>query len=619
MAQKRPPQSSDNRDGGWAYPDGSKQPYNDDKQRPAQRPQGNNAGATTQNRRPPQNQLRPNAVANLNPATRQRRPSSYQNQGQAGRNPYRSAPGMPMTVNERRREQSRSIHNPVTGEVERRRREQKRYNAEKRQNIFQTIAAFLVMFLIAFITMALVVVLLFVWNFTKVENDTPASVKYSIGEKGSAENGVSENIKAETAISDGGGLYVNFSAVAEYFGLSVTGDNDRLNYIITEKTNERSFDSITAKSEAEEAARQQRLAAAIASGKPIEEIVEEEEPAEETVSADDQPADEYVPPTDSRGTGKEEIISFEIGSNRAWVNGQEIRLLSYSVMRGGNLWVDASFISAYMAGVTLDVNAKQSEVSIMKNSIPKADGSKYKDGEDRVYECITLNLKKADPIPPISEEIFALPAIDFITDLSEYEEYMNPADRDAYLTLINYENLLAQDYVPPDLIPVKNTRVDGRDTQQMREYAAKALEAMFIEMNANNIWNVSVTSGYRGFESQSYLYNQKVAEFSNLSPDEAKEKAASIVAVPGTSEHQSGLSCDMHNLASADTSFAETGAYEWMSQNAHKFGFIVRFPEDKVDITKITFEPWHYRYVGRYHASRIYDLGVTLEEYMEVR
>jgi len=524
-----------------------------------------------------------------------------------------------MTVNERRREQSRSIHNPVTGEVERRRREQKRYNAEKRQNIFQTIAAFLVMFLIAFITMALVVVLLFVWNFTKVENDTPASVKYSIGEKGSAENGVSENIKAETAISDGGGLYVNFSAVAEYFGLSVTGDNDRLNYIITEKTNERSFDSITAKSEAEEAARQQRLAAAIASGKPIEEIVEEEEPAEETVSADDQPADEYVPPTDSRGTGKEEIISFEIGSNRAWVNGQEIRLLSYSVMRGGNLWVDASFISAYMAGVTLDVNAKQSEVSIMKNSIPKADGSKYKDGEDRVYECITLNLKKADPIPPISEEIFALPAIDFITDLSEYEEYMNPADRDAYLTLINYENLLAQDYVPPDLIPVKNTRVDGRDTQQMREYAAKALEAMFIEMNANNIWNVSVTSGYRGFESQSYLYNQKVAEFSNLSPDEAKEKAASIVAVPGTSEHQSGLSCDMHNLASADTSFAETGAYEWMSQNAHKFGFIVRFPEDKVDITKITFEPWHYRYVGRYHASRIYDLGVTLEEYMEVR
>ena len=611
MAQKRPPQNGNDRGGGWAYPDGSKQPYKDDRQQrnqPRPADQGRTGGNQSPNRRPQHpnpNQPRPN--------------NGYPSNGQQ-RNPYRSGNGMPMTVSERRREQSRPIHNPVTGEVERRRREQKRYNAEKRQNLFQTFMAYLVLFLIAFFSLALIVVLLFVWNFTKVDNNAPSAVKYNIGEKGSAENGVTENIKAETAISDSGTLYVNFSAAAEYFGMSVTGDNDRLNYIITDKTNERSFDTITAKAEAEEAVKAQRLSDAIAAGQtPVEEVTDEGVPVDEATETEDEQdaADEHIPPTDSAGTGNEEVISFEINSNRAWVNGQEIRLASYSVMRDKNLWVDAGFITAYMTGVTLVVNDKQTDVTVTKKLIPKADGSKYKDGEARVYEYITLNLKKAEPLKSISEDIFTLPAVDFLTDLSAYEEYMNPADRDAYLDLINYRTLLTADYVPPDLVPIANTRNDGRSVQQMREYAAKALEAMFIEMNANNIWNVSVTSGYRDYAYQENLFNQKVAEFSSLPSDEAREKAATIVAVPGTSEHQSGLSCDMHNLASADISFAETGAYEWMSQNAHKFGFIVRFPEDKVDITKISFEPWHYRYVGRYHASRIYDLKVSLEEYVE--
>ena len=73
----------------------------------------------------------------------------------------------------------------------------------------------------------------------------------------------------------------------------------------------------------------------------------------------------------------------------------------------------------------------------------------------------------------------------------------------------------------------------------------------------------------------------------------------------------------MHNLASADKLFAKEEAYTWLRENAHKFGFILRFPEDKTDITKIDFEPWHYRYVGRYHATKIYEAGMCLEEYVK--
>ena len=96
----------------------------------------------------------------------------------------------------------------------------------------------------------------------------------------------------------------------------------------------------------------------------------------------------------------------------------------------------------------------------------------------------------------------------------------------------------------------------------------------------------------------------------------AKRLAKEWVALPGTSEHQSGLCCDLHNLPSASQAFANTEEYRWLLQNCAKFGFILRYPKDKTDITKIMFEPWHYRYVGRYHAQIIMSEGLCLEEYM---
>jgi D-alanyl-D-alanine carboxypeptidase len=103
----------------------------------------------------------------------------------------------------------------------------------------------------------------------------------------------------------------------------------------------------------------------------------------------------------------------------------------------------------------------------------------------------------------------------------------------------------------------------------------------------------------------------------SLTEAEAKEIVLTYSAFPGTSEHQTGLCCDMHNLPSAGVAFANKEAYTWLKENCHKFGFIIRFPEDKTDITGYSFEPWHYRFVGRYHATRMYNLGMCLEEYVE--
>lgn len=202
----------------------------------------------------------------------------------------------------------------------------------------------------------------------------------------------------------------------------------------------------------------------------------------------------------------------------------------------------------------------------------------------------------------------------FLTDLSEYEEYMNPADRDAYIQLINYENTLDKAYKPDDLIEIP-TRA-GREVQIMRKTAAMALEALFKEAEANGVADITVTSGWRSYNTQVWLLDNQVEKYSSsMGKDKAYALAITEVAIPGTSEHQSGLCVDMHNMSSADIAFAQSDSAKWLAENCYKFGFILRYPKDKTDITKISFEPWHFRFVGRYHASCIHELGFCLEEY----
>ncbi len=232
-----------------------------------------------------------------------------------------------------------------------------------------------------------------------------------------------------------------------------------------------------------------------------------------------------------------------------------------------------------------------------------------------------------DAVQEPAEE--TVPEVTFQVDLSAYEPYMNPENRDDYLILVNREEgFLTADDVPTDLVTVVNARSDR--TVYMREIAEKALEALFLEaeaegmtyVNPNSGVYLSVMSGYRSYETQKNLYMSYVRqEMANrgCSEEEAKAYAARYSNPEGTSEHQTGLCCDMHNLSSADQSFQYQDAAKWLAENCWKFGFILRYPADKEDITGTSYEPWHFRYVGRYHAYFIHRDGLCLEEYLEQR
>lgn len=234
-----------------------------------------------------------------------------------------------------------------------------------------------------------------------------------------------------------------------------------------------------------------------------------------------------------------------------------------------------------------------------------------------------------DTTEALTEKVPTYEELGFSADLRDYEKYMNPKEeRDDYLILVNADHALSPNDVPSDLVDVVNTRKDGRDTQKMRKTAAKALEALYIEAHAQGViradtpsgYPLSVTSAYRSYATQNYLFNQYTQDEMANNPSLTKAQAEAIVETyscrPGTSEHQTGLCCDMHTLSGADVSFKNDPAFDWLAENAWKFGFILRFPEGKTDITGISYEPWHFRYVGRYHAYKIYQGGLCLEEYV---
>ena len=137
----------------------------------------------------------------------------------------------------------------------------------------------------------------------------------------------------------------------------------------------------------------------------------------------------------------------------------------------------------------------------------------------------------------------------------------------------------------------------------------------FIEAARNQGLEVVLNSGYRSYEEQTWLFENKVAQYNG---DEAT--AATIVARPGTSEHQTGLAADItdgwYEIKKQD--LENTALYQWMSTNCQKYGFIVRFPKGKEDITGIIYEPWHFRYVGEEAATYIMKNSLTLEEFLEL-
>ena len=451
-------------------------------------------------------------------------------------------------------ERRRAIEREKLRRLEEKLKRERKMRRKRARKIFCGRAAVsLVIFAILLVLTSLIMTI----HFVSTPDGVPSKITYTFG--GKSVRSVSE----DTAFRDGK-MYICFNDVAEYLGLYVTGDVNSMKFIF-----------------------------------PENESVE----------------------TGSEGDGSEDSVVFMTDSRTVVINSRIVTLPAESFLYGEEVWVSSEFLAEFING--LDVSCDGDTVKVAR-----IEDTEKSTEDETVYLDVSLKLKDEEPLPPSTdgeedENGGAAPVgpVEFTTDLSAYEQYMNPENADEYLVLVNNTNTVDASYIPGDLVYVVNTRQDGRETQLMRECAEKALEALYIEMNAAGFTDVSVTRGYRAYTTQEYLHNtyisNEMAADPSLTWDQAKAIVLTYSADPGTSEHQTGLCIDMHNLPSADRSFANEAAYTWLSDNAWKFGFILRFPENKTEITGISFEPWHWRFVGREHAKAIHDGGLCLEEYVQ--
>ena len=177
------------------------------------------------------------------------------------------------------------------------------------------------------------------------------------------------------------------------------------------------------------------------------------------------------------------------------------------------------------------------------------------------------------------------------------------------LILVNSDHHLPRDY------EVELTLLDNGERVDSRIYPD--LQAMFDQARADGL-DLFVAAGYRTWEEQQQLMDEKIAEYreEGRSPAQAKKLARQWVAEPGTSEHQLGIAVDIN--ADLDISSSDQ-VYSWLEENSYKYGFINRYPADKTDITGIINEPWHYRYVGYEAAWEMYSRNLCREEYLRER
>lgn len=166
--------------------------------------------------------------------------------------------------------------------------------------------------------------------------------------------------------------------------------------------------------------------------------------------------------------------------------------------------------------------------------------------------------------------------------------------------LVNKYNYLESDYIPDNLIAINNLT-------KMVKIAADAFQSM-INSAKNEGYTIIGISGYRSYSYQDNLYKKYVSI-------DGVEEADTYSARAGYSEHQTGLAIDVSNATLPYTSFEDTKEFKWMQENAHKFGFIIRYPKNKEQITGYMYESWHYRYVGTEIANYIKKHNITYDEY----
>lgn len=192
-------------------------------------------------------------------------------------------------------------------------------------------------------------------------------------------------------------------------------------------------------------------------------------------------------------------------------------------------------------------------------------------------------------------------------EIKRLEEILN----NPFFILINKENGLSEDYVPDNLKQCEVNFLKGAPDNLLNADVEDALKEMFNDALEDGISLIGI-SGYRSYEVQETLYVSRVRA-------RGKQSASKYTAEPGFSEHQSGLAIDIlsDEYKTLDEGFENTEAFEWLKENCHKYGFILRYLKGREDITGYNYEPWHFRYIGNVEvATEIMTRDITFEEYI---
>lgn len=188
---------------------------------------------------------------------------------------------------------------------------------------------------------------------------------------------------------------------------------------------------------------------------------------------------------------------------------------------------------------------------------------------------------------------------------------------DSIDVMVNKKRHLSKDFVPKNLreVNVKSNKPKGADSRKMNSEAADHLEALF-KCAKEDGYDLCAVSGYRSYSTQQGIFS------SNVSSKGSEQAANRVSARAGESEHQTGLAMDVSaksvNYGLVE-SFGKTEEGKWLKENAYKYGFIIRYPKGKEDITGYAYEPWHIRYVGETLAKEIQERDITLEEFFELK
>ena len=305
-------------------------------------------------------------------------------------------------------------------------------------------------------------------------------------------------------------------------------------------------------------------------------------------------------------------IKFTNESEYAVINATKVTIPAPAIVGGGRCLVPYSVISkAISGGIEFKLNDVKHTVHVTRLNYTV---------EDITYnEDIVFSYEKFTVVQAIQST--AGVTFEYNRDISKYISHIAPENDAPYLLLVNGDNPLGEDHLPEELADIPSKFTALGDVYQLVPSAREALCAMMLAMEKDIKSNLPyVTSAYRSYSYQHDLFEKYVKKYTDngMSREDAEAEVAKLSARPGTSEHQSGLCVDFMtaNMTSLNNEFESSAAFEWLSRNAYKYGFILRYPKDKTDVTSYSYESWHYRFVGRDAATKIYFSGLCLEEYV---